>query len=241
MKKLAIFDIDGTLFRWQLFFSLVFELQLRGVFDEETSTAIDENFRNWQGRQSDWRTFSEVVVEALLSNLHSIDTTIYRQAVDSAIEKEGHKVYNYTLSLSKRLKSEGYTLLAITGSMQEMAEKFADKYGFDYCIGTTYQQIDGKFTGAVKTIWSRKDEVLREFLSEHPEHTLEGSVAIGDSHSDAKLLRAVERPIAFNPDEGLLDEAVEKGWEIVIERKNIAYSLKKDEHGSVVLAKTDRY
>ena len=241
MKKLAIFDIDGTLFRWQLFFSLVFELQRRGVFSEEISVSIDENFRNWQGRQSDWRTLSAVVVGALLDNLNSIDTVVYRDAVDSVIENEGHKIYNYTLSLSKQLKSEGYTLLAITGSMQEISEKFAANYGFDYCIGETYHQADGKFTGDVRTVYSRKDEVLREFLEEHPDHTLKGSVAVGDSHWDAKLLREVDRPIAFNPDEVLLDEATERGWEIVVERKNIAYSFKKDDHGSIILAKTDRY
>jgi phosphoserine phosphatase len=172
-----------------------------------------------------------------LKNLGSIDIEKYRAACDAVIKNESHKVYAYTLNLLRQLKKDDYTLVAITGSQHDIAQPFADKYGFDYCYGEVYATLEGKFSGEVETIFNRKDEIVRRFMKEHPEHSLKESVGIGDSHWDAKMLSLVDKPIAFNPDEGLLKIAKEKGWPVVIERKNIAYRLEK--HGTeLVLADT---
>jgi len=235
MKKFAVFDIDGTLYRWQLYYSVVFELRKQGVFSEDVALKIDEQYRKWQGKEASWADFSRPVVDAFLQNLGSIDLAEYRKACDAVIKNESHKVYAYTLNLLRQLKRDGYTLVAITGSQHDIAQPFADKYHFDYCYGEIYTTHEGKFSGEIETIYNRKDEIVRRFLAEHPEHSLAGSVGIGDSHWDAKMLNLVENPIAFNPDEGLFAIAKEKGWAIVIERKNIAYKLEK--HGTeLVLA-----
>lgn len=240
MKKFAVFDIDGTLYRWQLYYSVVFELRKQGVFSEEVALEIDEQYRKWQGKEASWADFSKPVVDAFLKNLGSIDMVEYRKACDAVIENESHKVYAYSLALLRQLKKDGYTLVAITGSQHDIAQPFADKYGFDYCYGEMYSTLEGKFSGEVETIYNRKDEIVRRFLKEHPEHSLKDSVGIGDSHWDAKMLQLVEKPVAFNPDEGLFEIAKEKGWSIVIERKNIAYRLEK--HGTeLVLADTVVY
>lgn len=240
MKKFAVFDIDGTLYRWQLYYSVVFELRKQGVFSEDVALEIDDQYRKWQGKEASWADFSKPVVDAFLKNLGTIDMAEYRKACDAVIQNESHKVYAYSLSLLRQLKKDGYTLVAITGSQHDIAQPFADKYGFDYCYGEIYSTLEGKFSGDVETIYNRKDEIVRRFLKEHPEHSLEGSVGIGDSHWDAKMLSLVEQPIAFNPDEGLFEIAKEKGWSIVIERKNIAYRLEK--HGTeLVLADTVVY
>jgi phosphoserine phosphatase len=85
----------------------------------------------------------------------------------------------------------------------------------------------------------RKAVILQELVNEHG-FSLEGSVAIGDSDGDIELLSAVEKPIAFNPSEGLFEHAKTAGWPIVIERKNIAYHLERKDD-ALVLAKTIIY
>jgi phosphoserine phosphatase len=49
------------------------------------------------------------------------------------------------------------------------------------------------------------------------------------------MLEYVEHPIAFNPEIRLFNEARNKGWKIVVERKNVVYELEAN-HGSYVLA-----
>ena len=43
-KKIAVFDIDGTLFRWQLFHELVAELGKQGLFPKEVANKVEEKF-----------------------------------------------------------------------------------------------------------------------------------------------------------------------------------------------------
>lgn len=240
MRKFAVFDIDGTLYRWQLYYSVVFELRKQGVFSEEEAQNIDEQYRKWQGKEASWADFSKPVVDAFLKNLGSIDIAEYRKACEAVMKNESHKVYSYTLNLLHELKHDEYTLVAITGSQHDIAQPFADKYGFDYCYGEVYSTVEGKFSGEIETIYNRKDEIVNKFLEEHPEHSLVGSVGVGDSHWDEKMLSVVEKPIAFNPDEGLFEIAKNRGWPVVIERKNIAYRLEK--HGNeFILADTITY
>ena len=85
----------------------------------------------------------------------------------------------------------------------------------------------------------RKAVIFEEVVRDHG-FTLDNSVAIGDSDGDVELLSAVEKPIAFNPSEGLFEHAKTAGWPIVIERKNIAYKLEKRDD-ALVLAETVVY
>ncbi len=62
----------------------------------------------------------------------------------------------------------------------------------------------------------------------------EGSIAVGDSENDIKMLEMAERPIAFNPTIGLYAEARSRKWEIVVERKNVIYRLEPGTDGYVL-------
>jgi phosphoserine phosphatase len=43
-QKFAVFDIDGTLFRWQLFHELVAELGNQDLFPKDVATTVEEKF-----------------------------------------------------------------------------------------------------------------------------------------------------------------------------------------------------
>ena len=60
--------------------------------------------------------------------------------------------------------------------------------------------------------------------------TLNKSVRVGDSESDIMFLNLVARPICFNPNMKLWNHAKEKGWEVIVERKNVIYELNKNEN-----------
>ena len=68
MKKFAVFDIDGTLFRWQLYYEAVLELRQRDFFDEKTSHALDTAYHSWQSRRSAFGEFEKIAIAALDQN-----------------------------------------------------------------------------------------------------------------------------------------------------------------------------
>ena len=236
-RKFAAFDIDGTLFRWQLFHELVFEL--RQHFSDETRTKLEDTFSAWGAREGRWRDYEHTVMDAFDTHISHISPEDFDAAVDKVVKQSGKKLYAYTRALAKKLKADGYFLIALSGSHQEAAERFAELYGFDLCVGTTYERVDGRFTGTMTSeVFSGKGARLKQIADEH-NLTFEDSWAVGDSRNDITMLEIVDHPVAFNPAEELYPVAVEHGWPIVLERKNIAYTLEKGKDGTYVLAQAD--
>lgn len=230
-KPVAIFDIDGTFFRWQLFHELVFQLKDMGCFSKEIAKKLDETFLKWQGLQATWSEYEDQVVKAIEDSITSISPKKVEQAAQNIINKSGHEVYAFTAQLAQKLKKEGYFLLAITGSQQEIAELFAKKHGFDDCIGLIHERKNDRYTGKYERfIVNKKLFLAKQYIDKH-NLSLEESYGIGDSASDIDILHLVTHPIAFNPSKELLDEAQARKWPIVIERKNIMYKMEMSEDG----------
>lgn len=239
-KKIAVFDIDGTLYRWQLFHELVEELTMAEVFPDNTFREVDTAWNDWRGGKLHFHGYESLVVETLMKYLPLIPISTFEAACDKVIAQSSHKLHAYPRQLLKDLREQGYTIVAISGSQQELLDRFAKKHDIDIAIGAVYERKDGRFTGETSRMTiGRKAIILQELVDEHG-FTLEDSVAIGDSDGDIELLSAVERPIAFNPSEGLFEHAKTTGWPIVIERKNIAYRLERKDD-ALILAETVIY
>jgi phosphoserine phosphatase len=74
--------------------------------------------------------------------------------------------------------------------------------------------------------FKNKRRVLEEFL-EDADVGLESSVGVGDTLSDVGFLEMVRTPIAFNPNRSFFEMARQRGWAIVVERKDVIYNLQK--------------
>ncbi len=234
--KFAVFDIDGTLFRWQLFHELVKELIDRQVIDD--GGRLDKTWNAWRGGQVTFSDYEHVLVkDVLFKNLAGLSCRDFDAACTAVVKRSGHKVYRYTLSLLNRLKAEGYQIIAISGSQQELLDRFCGRYGFDTAIGAMYERKNGRFTGEVsQTTIGQKAKILQKLVKQL-NLTFAGSLAIGDSESDIDILESVEQPIAFNPSQGLFERAKQDGWPVIIERKNLAYRLEVKD-GQFILAET---
>lgn len=179
--------------------------------------------------------YEDVLVHEYLAVVKSIDPKEYFTIVESVFDEYKDQTYAYTRSLLDKLKAEGYTLIAISGSQQEIIERMASHYGFDYVVGSTLEQINGKFTGKIDTPIFDKAKVLKKIIQEHGLDT-KGSIAVGDSSSDIPMFELVENPIVFNPDKKLFKVAKEHHWKIVVERKNMTYELQPTPNGQYLLS-----
>lgn len=232
----AVFDIDGTVIRWQLYHAIVGELINLGALNEQVGEDIREARMTWKKRThpESFREYEKVLVGSYHDALISLATKDFLRAVDTVFDEYKDQVYSFSRDLIYKLKADGYFLLAISGSQQEIISKLANYYGFDDAVGQVYEQKDGYFTGEHTTPMFHKDRVLAELITKH-KLSNEGSTAVGDSEGDIAMLAMVEQPIAFNPSRGLFEEAKNRGWRIVVERKNMIYKLEKD-NGKYTLA-----
>lgn len=239
MKKFAVFDIDGTLIRWQLYHAVVDRLAKKNLLGEDAHQKLHDARMKWKQREHPdaFAEYELALIDIYEAALGHLQPEQFDQATQEVVAEYGNQVYVYTRNLVDRLKAEGYILLAISGSHQELIEHIAQQYGFDDCIGSRYSRNQTGFSGERYIASHDKKSALEQLVAKH-NLTFDDSYAIGDSLSDAAMLEMVSHPIAFNPDRRLFHAAKANGWTIVIERKNVIYKLEQH-HGRYQLAPAD--
>jgi phosphoserine phosphatase len=165
-------------------------------------------------------------MELFLRELEGVSVAELQRCARVEVETHGRRVHMYTRDMALRLRRAGYQLIAISGSPQEILDLFLKPLGFDRAWGTVLaQDARGRYTGEVlEDPFGNKRRVLEGFVREAGV-SLEGSVGMGDTLSDVGFLDVVRTPIAFNPNRDLFDVARERGWPIVVERKDVIYNL----------------
>jgi len=227
-KKLAIFDIDGTIFRSSLIIEFVKGLIEYGVFPARAENEIKKEFDAWLKRKGPYDNYVGKVVDVYDKYIPGVSKKRADIVVRSMLKKEREKVYRFTRDLVEDLRARGFYLVTISGSPVYAVTKFAEFMGFHVALGKVQEIKNGKFTKNILMLThKKKDGLLFRFLNEH--HIVpdwKGSVAVGDSEGDIEMLELVGHPIAFNPSSGLARHAKKRGWRIVVERKDVIYDIK---------------
>ena len=239
MDKFAVFAIDVTLIRWQLYHAVVDRLAKLGLLGEGASQELHSARMVWKNREhsDSFSQYEQTLITIYEQSLKNLDAKTFDEVAEQIAKEYKDQVYTYTRDLCAKLKNDDYKLLAISGSHQELVGHIAKNYGFDDWVGTEYKRKGNRFTGE-KFIASHNKKTILESLMKKHGLSLEESVAVGDSGSDIPMLEMAESPITFNPDKKLLQKAKAKGWKIVVERKNVVYELEK-ENDEYILAKAD--
>lgn len=226
-RKVAVFDIDGTIFRSSLTIELVQALIAKGIFPAEAREEFEYDHKRWLEREGEYDAYIMAVVDTFLKYLKGVYYGDFKDTADEVIAIQQNHVYRYTRDLVKTLKADGYYLLAISHSPKAILEGFGKRYGFDKIYGKVYETGEtGRFTGNVleEHLIANKANILKRAV-EKEGLTLEGSIGVGDTESDISFLELVEKPICFNPNNKLYRYAKLNHWNVVVERKDVIYEL----------------
>jgi len=233
MKPYAVFDLDGTLIRWQLFHVVVDSLGKIGKIDKQTYQDILDSRMAWKRLEhpDGFDKYQTKLIEAYNSVVINLSQKELEELANKAFEEHKDQSYVFTRNLMKDLKAKGYILFAIPGSFTEVVQLIAKHYGFDDSAGTMHIKKNGMFTGKIDVVqFERKVDMLEELKKKY-DLTDKGSYAVGDSMGDYAILKHVQNPIVFNPARELFEKAKEHGWKIVVERKNVIYKLQNTKQG----------
>lgn len=226
-RKIAIFDIDGTVFRSSLALELIERLIERGVFPQEEKASYEEEYNRWVERRGDYKSYIDKVASVFHRRIKGVPYQVVADIAGEIIEEQRHHVYRYTRDLVHELKRKGFYLLAISRSPKFIVDGFAHEAGFDKSYGMFFTSgASGNFTGEVedKDIIENKSAIVQRVVRKE-NLTLEGSIGVGDTEYDIQMLEMVEHPIAFNPNRELYTHAKRRGWKIVVERKDVIYEI----------------
>ncbi len=226
-RPIAVFDIDGTIFRSSLFVELVERLVDKGVISETVREAYADAQDKWLDRRGDYDTYIEKMITAFRANLKGVSYEEVAFIAGEIIDEKKYRLYRHTRDLVQDLKKKGYYLLAISHSPRFIVEGFGHELGFDKVYGFFYETgPSGNFTGNVEDLdLIRNKAAVLERAARKAGLSLEGSIGVGDTESDIPMLELVEIPIAFNPNKKLFEHAQKRGWRVVVERKDVVYEL----------------
>ena len=227
-KKVAIFDVDGTIFRSSLLVQVVDQLIRDGVFPEEAQAMYAKQYEKWVDREGDYEAYIQAVVKAFTKHLAGVHYGALADASKRVVAAQWKRTYRYPRALIKDLKDRGYFLLAVSHSPKTILDKFCPRLGFDKVYGLIYEIDDeDKFTGKVTDEKQALDKayIVRRAIDKES-LMLTNSVGVGDTESDIPFLEIVAKPICFNPNAKLFAHAKKEGWKVFVERKDVIYDIK---------------
>lgn len=227
MRPVAVFDIDGTVFRSSLLIELVERLVEQGIFPKESRAVYASEQSKWLDRQGDYEAYVTKAVEVFRTHIKGASQKEVEAAVEALVADKRNRVYRYTRDLIGRLKEDGYYLLAISHSPRFAVDLFAYEFGFDKVYGFFYETgPTDRFTGEVEhlDLITNKAAVLERAVKKEG-LTLDNSIGVGDTESDIPMLELVDNAIAFNPNKKLYEHAKKRSWQIVVERKDVIYEI----------------
>lgn len=226
-QKVAVFDVDGTIFRSSLLIEVVEACIRSGLFPQSAKDAYKYEHDAWVNREGDYHAYIMAVVECFMTHIKGVFYGDFAELARKTVDEQQLKTYRYTRDLVKQLKKDGYFLLAISHSPKTILDMFCPDLGFDKVYGMIYEiGPSDKFTGEVTdpAFILNKAGVLKRAV-EKSGLSLDDSIGVGDTESDISFLELVDNPICFNPNSGLYQIAKTRKWKVVVERKDVIYEI----------------
>jgi len=226
-SKLAVFDIDGTIFRKNLHFELINELTWIKVFPKNVRRELINAYTDWLEHKGTYENYRKRLVHLYNENINGCSIKDVKRASKIVVSFHKDRTYVFAEKLIKKIKDENYHIIAISGSPIEIVREFNKEHlGFDEVFGSVYE-VGGNdlYTGEEEFVpVEDKGQLIRQYAFEN-KLTLENSYGIGDTESDASFLELVENPIAFNPNHNLKKIAEKNNWKIMVEKKDVIYEI----------------
>lgn len=226
-KKVAVFDVDGTIFRSSLLVELVQEMVAEGLLPKDVERYYKKAHTKWKNREGGYAEYIDAMVDAFYDNIKGVHYADFAEISKRIVENQGKHTYKYTRDLIKKLRKDGYFLLAVSHSPKTILDQFCPKLGFDKTYGMIYEiGPEDRLTGEItdKHLTLNKAYIVKRAV-EKAGLSFVGSVGVGDTESDISFLELVEKPICFNPNANLYRHAKRNDWKVVVERKDVIYEF----------------
>lgn len=223
MEKLAIFDVDGTLFDGNLGIELVKILVNDKVFPED----IGNKAFSWYKKYKNGEVEKAIAIDSCY-NLYNIGLknhtmTEIQNVASKTWELVKDNSFRFTRELLDTLKKNNYTVVLLSGSPMEMLSLFGKEYDIEEknILAGISETLDNIYTGNLLFYLGSSEQKISAITKYITENKLDvdwnHSIGMGDNERDAGILELVGHAFAINPNEKLRAISNEKNYQIVDE------------------------
>lgn len=218
--KVALFDFDGTIYKKETFPVLMNHLKKYPTFKNRYQKFFRSALLPYIAYKT--KLYSEekmkyVMMQKYLQTFKGV--TIYELDLffKSLVENMKADLNDTVIQRMQKHAMDGYHVMIVSGAFTPILQFMAEELPVDTFIGTDVPEKNGLYDEDIKIThvqgeWKNK-LVLESVQGVNVDWA--ASFAYGDSASDIPLLTLVGNAVAVNPDELLLEEATNKGWEIL--------------------------
>jgi HAD superfamily hydrolase (TIGR01490 family) len=222
MSKLAVFDLDGTLYDGNIIAGFLVHHRQHQV----NRLQLYSYFASHSLLIPLWKIglLPEVTMRELWArNLSWATSGMSKQTGDNCFEWIAeHYVAPLTRqdvqAIAMQHLRDGFRVILVSGTPAPLLENIAQKLGIQESVGTPLKMTNGNYTGKVELpVCQGEGKVarLKLFLGENINSVdWQASYAYADSFTDKPLLSIFGHPVAVYPDPKLAVEAKQQNWAI---------------------------
>lgn len=210
-KKIALFDIDDTIYNGGIIFPLMESQADSGLLSKESVDTVNEHRNAYKRGDIAYEEQSKGVVISWAEGLQGVSYEVVLRHAEEFIKKDYDKFYTYTPDLLALLK-ETHDAVIITNEPQFVAEIVLSLFGFASYSSTTFEVKEGLLTGTVSHFNSTQHDKGQSVQKVLEGYTTTSSFAFGDSISDLQMFEAVENPVCVNASPELHAIATSREW-----------------------------
>ncbi|WP_250658191.1 HAD family hydrolase [Alkalimarinus coralli] len=213
--SLALFDLDNTLISGdssQSFSEYLANSELRTP--EDFLTVNEAYMADYDSGNLDLSAYMRYTLSPLINlgkmQVRELINDFLDQILPSLLLPKA-----FDLLESHRAKGEELVIVSATGT--HLVEPIAERLNVDHVLAVNVEVKDGFITGEIEgtpTFREGKVERAQEWAAKRG-HNIEQASFYSDSLNDLPLLKAVNRPVAVDPDPVLERIAREQTWEII--------------------------
>jgi HAD superfamily hydrolase (TIGR01490 family) len=222
-ERVAIFDLDGTLYRGRVWEAVVRHFFSARVHRGAALLYLIRNFGRYGlyragvvPRDLVWERFARDLPGLFRgmseARAREVVEAIYRERIEPDLDPA-------LLARWQSYGEQGARRFIVSGAPAPVVEFVGERLGATAALGTIAEKRDGRFTGKVSGEVCQdaaKATRMRAFIAQTGwEVDWTASHAYADSHSDLPILELVGHPVAVRPDPGLLAHATARGWPVI--------------------------
>lgn len=214
-KKVAFFDLDGTLVKKDTYSLFIKCLQDNKLCDEQFIQKDKELLKQFVNGTLNMEEFFRFALLPLIN----LNKAQIKEITDNYIENYLRPyVYEDALKLVNSYKSKGYYTIIVSATIDVIVQPIASKiFNVDHSISTEAIYNNNIIIGEVDPMICHQENKaikLKKYCKENF-LTLEGSHGYGDTINDKELLQCATYAHATNPHPLLKDFALTNNWDII--------------------------
>lgn len=204
--RIAILDVDGTLYGGNLGIDLVKSLIKNQLFADDIGIEIFKLYEKYKSGEMEKSTVVDLIyklfAEGLKDKIANDVNVIAKKTLSEVIEN----TFSYTNDLINLLKKYNYHIVLLSGSPIEILKHFGKAFQIEEkdIIGGITEIEKGKYTGKLSSYPGSSEQKVRIFEEWVKVNKFEikwdNVLVLGNNERDFGLLSRSGLPIAVNPD-----------------------------------------